>query len=146
MAVGVTCTDIHWRLVELGVDHACGLASLLRAIGNRLGIFDVPNVIDVMVYGAHDTVKSALGSYVVVERSLVPELSSRAILIGGVPYASIEDLIVSVVVNTDTPWYVELVRELLMNDWVRGNLRWEWVNEVLSRFGVRDVFNRVISH
>ena len=143
--MGLTCHDVHWRLVELNVDHACGLASLLRVIGVRLGVFNVPEVVDVMVYGNYEMVKQALGGSVVIERSLVPGISSRAILIGSVPYASIEDLVVSTVVNADIPWYVGIIRELMANVNVRNSLRWEWINEVLSRFGVKELFNRVIS-
>ncbi|WP_054849362.1 hypothetical protein [Vulcanisaeta sp. JCM 14467] len=143
--MGLTCYDVHWRLVELNVDHACGLASLLRVIGGRLGVFNVPEVVDVMVYGNYEMVKQALGGSVVIERSLVPGISSRAILIGSVPYASIEDLVVSTIVNADIPWYVGIIRELMANVNVRNSLRWEWINEVLSRFGVKELFNRVIS-
>ncbi len=143
--MGITCEDAHWMLIELSVDHACGLASLLKVIGRRLGIFDIPDVIDVMIYGDYDLVKRVLGGSVVIEKSLVPGLSQRAILMGGIPYASIEDLVVSAVVNEDIPWYVGIIRELMMNANVRNSLRWEWINEVLSRFGVRELFNRVIS-
>ncbi|WP_243671489.1 hypothetical protein [Vulcanisaeta sp. JCM 16161] len=72
--MSIACDEVHWRLVELNIDHACGLASLLKVIGERLGIFDVPDVIDVMVYGDHESVRQALGSSVIVERSLVPGL------------------------------------------------------------------------
>ncbi|WP_243680498.1 hypothetical protein [Vulcanisaeta souniana] len=67
-----TCDEVHWRLVELNIDHACGLASLVKIIGGRLGIFNIPNIIDVMVYNSYETVNHALGGSVVVERSLVP--------------------------------------------------------------------------
>ena len=141
----ITCDEVHWRIVELNIDHACGLASLLKIIGERLSIFGVPDVVDVMVYGNYDTVKHALGGSVIIERSLVPGLFSRAILIGGIPYASIEDLVVSVVVNTDIPWYVAIIKDLMRNSNVRNNLRWEWINEVLSRFGVMGLLNKIIS-
>ncbi|WP_054857270.1 hypothetical protein [Vulcanisaeta sp. JCM 16159] len=142
--MNITCSEVHWRLVELNMDHACGLASILKVIGERLGILSIPDVVDVMVYGNYETAKQVLGNSVVLERSLVPGLFSRAILIGGIPYASIEDLIVSVVVNGDTPWYVDIVRELMRNNNVRNSLRWEWINEVLSRFGVTRIFNEII--
>lgn len=140
---GMDCGAIHWRLVELGVDHACGLASLLRVMGRRLGITEVPGFVDVMVHGDVDFVKAVLGGSVVIERSLVPNLFSRAVLISTVPYASLEDLVVSVVVNDD-PWYVDTVRELLGRDNVRLNLRWEWINEVLARYGVRERFEELV--
>ncbi|BDR92564.1 hypothetical protein [Vulcanisaeta souniana] len=140
-----TCDEVHWRLVELNIDHACGLASLVKIIGGRLGIFNIPNIIDVMVYNSYETVNHALGGSVVVERSLVPGLLSRAILIGSIPYASIEDVIVSVVVNRDLPWYIAIIRELMRNNNVRNNLRWEWINEVLNRFGFVRYFNEIIS-
>ncbi len=129
----------------MNIDHVCGLASLLKVIGKRLGVFDVPNIIDVMVYGNHEIVKQALGNTVIVERALVPGLLSRAILIGGIPYASIEDLVVSVTVNEDIPWYVGIIRELMANPNVKNSLRWEWINEVLNRFGVAELFNKIIS-
>lgn len=129
----------------MNIDHACGLASLLKVIGKRLGVFDVPNIIDVMIYGNHEIVKQALGNTVIVERALVPGLLSRAILIGGIPYASIEDLVVSVTVNKDMPWYVGIIRELMANPNVKNSLRWEWINEVLNRFGVAELFNKIIS-
>ncbi len=72
-------------------------------------------------------------------------LLSRAILIGSIPYASIEDVIVSVVVNRDLPWYIAIIRELMRNNNVRNNLRWEWINEVLNRFGFVRYFNEIIS-
>ncbi|WP_054842690.1 hypothetical protein [Vulcanisaeta distributa] len=143
--MSITCDDVHWRLVELNIDHACGLASLLKIIGERLGIFDVPDVVDVLIYGDHEFVKQVLGSYVVIERSLVPDLFSRSVLIKGIPYASIEDLVVSVVVNSDIPWYVSLIKELIRNTNVRSGLKWEWINEVLNRFGAMEVFNKLIS-
>ncbi|ADN49725.1 hypothetical protein [Vulcanisaeta distributa] len=143
--MSTTCNEVHWRLVELNIDHACGLASLLKVIGKRLGVFDVPNIIDVMIYGNHEIVKQALGNTVIVERALVPGLLSRAILIGGIPYASIEDLVVSVTVNKDMPWYVGIIRELMANPNVKNSLRWEWINEVLNRFGVAELFNKIIS-
>jgi hypothetical protein len=136
------CGDVHWRLVELNVDHACGLISLLKVIGGRLGITDIPDFVDVMVHGSAEPVKEVLGSSIVIEQSLVPNLASRAILIGGVPYASLEDLVVSVVVNEE-PWYVGIIREILGRDSVRRNLRWEWINEVLSRYGAGDRFQRL---
>ncbi|WP_054853016.1 hypothetical protein [Vulcanisaeta distributa] len=145
--MNITCSEVHWRLVELNMDHACGLASILKVIGERLGILSIPDVVDVMVYGNYETAKQVLGNSVVLERSLVPGgLFSRSILIGGIPYASIEDLVVSVVVNGgDVPWYVDIVRELMRNNNVRNSLRWEWINEVLSRFGVTRIFNEIIS-
>jgi hypothetical protein len=136
------CGGVHWRLVELNVDHACGLISLLKVIGGRLGITDIPDFVDVMVHGSAEPVKEVLGSSIVIEQSLVPNLASRAILIGGVPYASLEDLVVSVVVNEE-PWYVGIIREILGRDSVRRNLRWEWINEVLSRYGAGDRFQRL---
>jgi hypothetical protein len=136
------CGGVHWRLVELNVDHACGLISLLKVIGGRLGITDIPDFVDVMVHGPAEPVKEVLGSSIVIEQSLVPNLASRAILIGGVPYASLEDLVVSVVVNEE-PWYVGIIREILGRDSVRRNLRWEWINEVLSRYGAGDRFQRL---
>ena len=143
--MGITCDEVHWRLVELNIDHACGLASLLKVIGKRLGVFNVPDVIDIMIYGNYENAEQALNGLVIIERSLVPGLFSRAVLIGGVPYASIEDLIVSVVVNEDIPWYVSIIRELMRNPNVRNSLRWEWINEVLNRFGVKELFDKVIS-
>ncbi|GAB6947981.1 hypothetical protein JCM16161A_21110 [Vulcanisaeta sp. JCM 16161] len=143
--MSIACDEVHWRLVELNIDHACGLASLLKVIGERLGIFDVPDVIDVMVYGDHESVRQALGSSVIVERSLVPGLFSRAVLIRSIPYASIEDLVVSVVINGDIPWYAALIKELIRNANVRNSLRWEWINEVLNRFNAVEIFNRIIS-
>ncbi|MFB6469619.1 MAG: hypothetical protein TU36_000025 [Vulcanisaeta sp. AZ3] len=139
------CEEVHWRLVDLGVDHACGLVCLLRVIGGRIGIIALPSVMDVMVSNDTERVKNALGGSVVVERSLVPNLSSRAILIGSAPYASLEDLIVSVVVNEQLTWYVELVRELLSIGNVREGLRWGWINEVLDRYGVKRKFLSLIS-
>ena len=129
----------------MNIDHACGLASLLKVIGGRLGIFNIPNIVDIMVYDSYDTVNQALGDSVVVERSLVPGLLSRAILIGSIPYASIEDIIVSVVVNRGLSWYIAIIRELMRNSNVRNSLRWEWINEVLNRFGVARNFNEIIS-
>ncbi len=141
----ITCSDVHWMLIELNIDHACGLASLLKVIGKRLGVFNVPNITDVMVYGNHEIVKQALGNTVIVERALVPGLLSRAILIGGIPYASIEDLVVSVTVNEDIPWYVDIIKELMANPNVKNSLKWEWINEVLNRFSVTGFFNKIIS-
>ncbi|MGC8606625.1 MAG: hypothetical protein ACP5GZ_02745 [Vulcanisaeta sp.] len=143
--MGNDCEDVHWRLVELNVDHACGLASLLKVIGRRLGVFDVPDILDVMIYGDYESVSQALGGSVVIERSLVPGLFSRAILIRSIPYASIEDLVVSIVINWDIPWYVAIIKELMRNINVRSSLRWEWINETLNRFGFMGLFNKIIS-
>ena len=143
--MSITCEDVHWRLVELNVDHACGLASLLRIIGRRIGVIDVPDITDVILYNNREDILNALSGQVVVERALVPNLFSRAVLVGGVPYASIEDLVVSVVLNEDNPWYVDTVRRLLRIDSVREGLRWTWINEVLDRYGVRDRFRMITS-
>ncbi|WP_243680497.1 hypothetical protein [Vulcanisaeta souniana] len=51
----------------------------------------------------------------------------------------------SVVVNRDLPWYIAIIRELMRNNNVRNNLRWEWINEVLNRFGFVRYFNEIIS-
>ncbi len=66
-------------------------------------------------------------------------------LIRSIPYASIEDLVVSVVINGDIPWYAALIKELIRNANVRNSLRWEWINEVLNRFNAVEIFNRIIS-
>ncbi|WP_084019908.1 hypothetical protein [Vulcanisaeta thermophila] len=132
------CEDLHWELTELGVDHACGLVSLLRVIGGRLGVGELPDVVDVMINPSDAPRVSIPG--VTIEFSLVPNVQGRAVYVGGAPFASLEDLVVSVVVNRGIPWYLGLVRKLLSNGGVRESLNWEWVYEILDRFNAKAEF------
>jgi len=133
--------ELHWRLNELGIDHAAGLLRTLSIIAPRFGLGEINDRVDFQVhYSQVDRAKS-VGSFI-VEPALVPNLASRSILICGVPHASIEDLVVSVVLNNDKPWYVAAVSNLVH---VIGDyLDWEWIMEVLHRFDKLSDFKRLL--
>jgi hypothetical protein len=134
--------ELHWRLNEAGIDHAAGLLSTLSKIAHRLGLNPPRDGLDFQVYvGQIDAVHEILGG-IIVEPALVPNLASRAVLMCGVPHASLEDLVVSVVLNADKQWYIDTVRRII--ELLGSSLNWEWIMETLHRFKQASIFKRLI--
>ncbi len=116
---------------------------MIRVMGRRIGVNIEGDIVDVFVYnGDYERALGILGNSVIIERGLVPNVHSRIVMAGGVPHASLEDIIVSSLLNLDLPWYINAVKSILASR-ISQNLRWEWIYEVLTRFGMYDEFKRL---
>ncbi len=142
--------EIRVRVCETlrshGVDYTLGIIEFLRLYSLRVGVNpEELKHVDVLVHESdYERASSMMHGLdnVVIEITALPNLQERCFYVRGLPYPSVEDLMIAVAYNLDKEWYVRYARMIAKSF---KHIDWSFIRTVCKRLGVLEVLERALS-